>query len=60
MAPDRDHGRMLRAVAAAAAVRGTTSPNPWVGCLIVTAAGAATARSTVSYTHLTLPTIYSV
>ena len=39
MAPDRDHGRMLRAVAAAAAVRGTTSPNPWVGCLIVTAAG---------------------
>jgi diaminohydroxyphosphoribosylaminopyrimidine deaminase / 5-amino-6-(5-phosphoribosylamino)uracil reductase len=39
MAPDRDHGRMLRAVAAAAAVQGTNSPNPWVGCLIVTAAG---------------------
>jgi len=39
MADDRDHARMLRAVEAAARVRGTTSPNPWVGCVIVTAAG---------------------
>jgi diaminohydroxyphosphoribosylaminopyrimidine deaminase/5-amino-6-(5-phosphoribosylamino)uracil reductase len=39
MADDLDHARMLRAVEAAARVRGTTSPNPWVGCVIVTAAG---------------------
>jgi diaminohydroxyphosphoribosylaminopyrimidine deaminase/5-amino-6-(5-phosphoribosylamino)uracil reductase len=30
---------MLRAVELAAGVRGTTSPNPWVGCVIVTAEG---------------------
>ena len=39
MVDDLDHARMLRAVEAAARVRGTTSPNPWVGCVIVTAAG---------------------
>lgn len=31
---------MDRAVALAEAVRGTTSPNPWVGCVVVTGAGA--------------------
>ncbi|HLM65317.1 MAG TPA: bifunctional diaminohydroxyphosphoribosylaminopyrimidine deaminase/5-amino-6-(5-phosphoribosylamino)uracil reductase RibD [Acidimicrobiales bacterium] len=36
-ATDRDH--MLRAVALAAAVRRTTAPNPWVGCVLVTADG---------------------
>jgi diaminohydroxyphosphoribosylaminopyrimidine deaminase/5-amino-6-(5-phosphoribosylamino)uracil reductase len=36
---ETDRARMLRAVEAAARVRGTTSPNPWVGCVIVTAAG---------------------
>jgi diaminohydroxyphosphoribosylaminopyrimidine deaminase/5-amino-6-(5-phosphoribosylamino)uracil reductase len=30
-----DEQFMLRAVAAAEAVRGTTSPNPWVGCVVV-------------------------
>jgi pyrimidine deaminase RibD-like protein len=39
MAVEADHGRMLRAVELAAAVRGTTSPNPWVGCVIVTGGG---------------------
>ena len=46
MAGEADHidrARMLRAVELAAAVRGTTSPNPWVGCVIVTA-GVACAQ----------------
>jgi diaminohydroxyphosphoribosylaminopyrimidine deaminase/5-amino-6-(5-phosphoribosylamino)uracil reductase len=34
-----DHRRMLRAVELAAGVRTTTSPNPWVGCVLVTADG---------------------
>ncbi len=34
-----DHPHMLRAVELAAGVRTTTSPNPWVGCLLVTADG---------------------
>jgi diaminohydroxyphosphoribosylaminopyrimidine deaminase/5-amino-6-(5-phosphoribosylamino)uracil reductase len=33
---DADHRHMLRAVELAAGVRTTTSPNPWVGCVIVT------------------------
>ena len=41
---------LSRAMAAGAEVRGTTSPNPPVGAVIVSTAGA------VSYTHLTLPT----
>jgi diaminohydroxyphosphoribosylaminopyrimidine deaminase / 5-amino-6-(5-phosphoribosylamino)uracil reductase len=36
---DTDHEHMLRAVELAAAVRATTSPNPWVGCVLVTADG---------------------
>lgn len=36
---DADHGHMLRAVELAAAVRATTSPNPWVGCVLVAADG---------------------
>jgi diaminohydroxyphosphoribosylaminopyrimidine deaminase/5-amino-6-(5-phosphoribosylamino)uracil reductase len=42
MAGEADHidrARMLRAVELAAAVRGTTSPNPWVGCVIVATGG---------------------
>jgi pyrimidine deaminase RibD-like protein len=30
-----DEDYMLRAAALAAGVRGTTAPNPWVGCLVV-------------------------
>lgn len=40
-APPGDEGWMLRAVALADAVRGTTAPNPWVGAVLVTASGAA-------------------
>ncbi|HET6663506.1 MAG TPA: bifunctional diaminohydroxyphosphoribosylaminopyrimidine deaminase/5-amino-6-(5-phosphoribosylamino)uracil reductase RibD [Acidimicrobiales bacterium] len=36
---DTDHGHMLRAVELAAGVRATTSPNPWVGCVLVAADG---------------------
>jgi len=32
---ESDEQFMLRAVAAAEAVRGTTTPNPWVGCVVV-------------------------
>jgi diaminohydroxyphosphoribosylaminopyrimidine deaminase / 5-amino-6-(5-phosphoribosylamino)uracil reductase len=41
MTVDDDHRHMLRAVELAAGVRTTTSPNPWVGCVLVTAAGDA-------------------
>src|SRR5918994_509263 len=34
---DIDHEHMLRAVELAAGVRTATSPNPWVGCVLVTA-----------------------
>jgi diaminohydroxyphosphoribosylaminopyrimidine deaminase/5-amino-6-(5-phosphoribosylamino)uracil reductase len=37
MTVDDDHRHMLRAVELAAGVRTTTSPNPWVGCVLVTA-----------------------
>lgn len=37
--PDLDTGHMRRAIELAAGVRATTSPNPWVGCVIVTADG---------------------
>jgi diaminohydroxyphosphoribosylaminopyrimidine deaminase/5-amino-6-(5-phosphoribosylamino)uracil reductase len=36
---DTDHEHMLRAVELAAGVRATTSPNPWVGCVLVAADG---------------------
>ena len=36
---DTDHQHMLRAIELAAGVRTTTSPNPWVGCVLVTADG---------------------
>jgi diaminohydroxyphosphoribosylaminopyrimidine deaminase/5-amino-6-(5-phosphoribosylamino)uracil reductase len=32
---EKDLALMKRAIALAAAVRGTTSPNPWVGCVVV-------------------------
>jgi diaminohydroxyphosphoribosylaminopyrimidine deaminase / 5-amino-6-(5-phosphoribosylamino)uracil reductase len=41
MADEADQARMRQAVELAAAVRGTTSPNPWVGCVIVTRGGEA-------------------
>ena len=41
MTVDDDHRQMLRAVELAAGVRTTTSPNPWVGCVLVTATGEA-------------------
>lgn len=43
---DADHQRMLRAVELAAAVRTATSPNPWVGCVIVAADGRAVEGAT--------------
>ncbi|HEY6414745.1 MAG TPA: hypothetical protein VIX41_00865, partial [Acidimicrobiales bacterium] len=36
---DTDHEHMLRAVELAAGVRASTSPNPWVGCVLVAADG---------------------
>jgi diaminohydroxyphosphoribosylaminopyrimidine deaminase/5-amino-6-(5-phosphoribosylamino)uracil reductase len=36
---DTDHEHMLRAVELAAGVRAATSPNPWVGCVLVAADG---------------------
>ena len=39
MTVDDDHRHMLRAVELAAGVRTATSPNPWVGCVLVTATG---------------------
>lgn len=43
---DVDHQHMLRAVELAAGVRTATSPNPWVGCVLVTAAGEVTEGAT--------------
>jgi diaminohydroxyphosphoribosylaminopyrimidine deaminase/5-amino-6-(5-phosphoribosylamino)uracil reductase len=34
-----DEAHMARAVALAATVAGTTAPNPWVGCVVVSASG---------------------
>jgi diaminohydroxyphosphoribosylaminopyrimidine deaminase/5-amino-6-(5-phosphoribosylamino)uracil reductase len=39
--PQHDAARMAEAIAAAAEVRATTSPNPWVGCVLVTVDGQA-------------------
>jgi diaminohydroxyphosphoribosylaminopyrimidine deaminase / 5-amino-6-(5-phosphoribosylamino)uracil reductase len=36
---DTDHEHMLRAVELAAGVRASTSPNPWVGCVVVATDG---------------------
>ena len=41
-----DHRHLLRAVELAAGVRTTTSPNPWVGCVIVTADGSVAEGAT--------------
>ena len=41
-----DEAMMRRAIAAAARVRTTTSPNPWVGCVVRTPAGAVHDGST--------------
>src|SRR4029450_9505812 len=38
---DTDHEHMLRAIELAAGVRASTSPNPWVGCVLVAADGRA-------------------
>ncbi|MEO7556376.1 MAG: bifunctional diaminohydroxyphosphoribosylaminopyrimidine deaminase/5-amino-6-(5-phosphoribosylamino)uracil reductase RibD [Acidimicrobiales bacterium] len=38
---NRDEARMAEAISAAAAVRATTSPNPWVGAVLETADGRA-------------------
>jgi diaminohydroxyphosphoribosylaminopyrimidine deaminase/5-amino-6-(5-phosphoribosylamino)uracil reductase len=38
---EQDEARMAEAVAAAGAVRATTSPNPWVGAVLVTPDGAS-------------------
>lgn len=43
---DDDRRHMLRAVELAAGVRTTTSPNPWVGCVIVAAGGAVVEGAT--------------
>jgi diaminohydroxyphosphoribosylaminopyrimidine deaminase/5-amino-6-(5-phosphoribosylamino)uracil reductase len=43
---DDDHRHMLRAVELAAGVRTTTSPNPWVGCVIVDAGGGVVEGAT--------------
>jgi diaminohydroxyphosphoribosylaminopyrimidine deaminase/5-amino-6-(5-phosphoribosylamino)uracil reductase len=45
---EQDEARMAEAVAAAAAVRGRTSPNPWVGAVLVTPDGASFAGATES------------
>ena len=41
--PDENHDEehMARALSLATAVRGTTAPNPWVGCVVVPAAGGS-------------------
>jgi len=39
MAGEVDEGHMARALALAAAVQGTTDPNPWVGSVVVPAVG---------------------
>ena len=36
---NRDEEHMARALSLASAVRGTTAPNPWVGCVVVSAGG---------------------
>jgi diaminohydroxyphosphoribosylaminopyrimidine deaminase / 5-amino-6-(5-phosphoribosylamino)uracil reductase len=46
MSLDADHRHMLRAVELAAGVRTATSPNPWVGCVIVTPEGATAEGAT--------------
>jgi len=43
---DADHPHLLRAVELAAGVRTSTSPNPWVGCVIVAADGAVVEGAT--------------
>lgn len=44
--PPDDDARMGEAIAAAAAVRGATNPNPWVGCVVVTTDGRAVTGAT--------------
>ncbi len=39
MADQSDEAHMARALALAAAVRGATAPNPWVGCVVVSPDG---------------------
>lgn len=41
MTAQHDDERMARALELAASVRATTSPNPWVGCVLQTSDGAA-------------------
>ena len=44
--PDADADHMARAIAAAASVRRTTAPNPWVGCALVLADGTVVEGAT--------------
>ncbi len=46
MSVDADHRHMARAIELAAGVRTTTSPNPWVGCVIVATDGAVAEGAT--------------
>src|SRR5262245_61898136 len=43
---EQDEARMAEAVAAAATVRARTTPNPWVGAVLVTPDGASFAGAT--------------
>jgi diaminohydroxyphosphoribosylaminopyrimidine deaminase/5-amino-6-(5-phosphoribosylamino)uracil reductase len=51
---DRDEEHMARAIALARQVRGTTAPNPWVGCVVV-AAGEAGPERLRTYEGATAP-----
>lgn len=44
----RDGALMERAIGLAASVRATTSPNPWVGCVIVSSSGAVVGEGATS------------
>ncbi len=46
MTVDADHRHMARAIELAAGVRTATSPNPWVGCVIVAIDGAVVEGAT--------------
>lgn len=46
MSVDTDHRHMARAIELGFGVRTTTSPNPWVGCVIVAADGAVAEGAT--------------
>ena len=47
--PEDDEAVMQRAVALAAAVRASTSPNPWVGCVLTAADGTTAPLRELDY-----------